>query len=118
MRRQLESLFAAPATGGRAHWQPSVDVCRGQRTWLIKLELAGVRPEDVKVHARGRTLTVSGVRRDASLMEGREFYSMVISYDRFERSIDLPLDLDKSEIRTDYRDGMFLLEISVGTVND
>jgi len=48
-------------------------------------------------------------------MEGRKFYSMEISYSRFERSIELPLDLDRSEIRTEYRDGMFLLEILVGT---
>jgi HSP20 family protein len=105
----------APNEDTRAHWQPSVDVCRDRRKWLIKLELAGVRPEDVQVTTRGNVLTVSGVRRDWSVMEGRKFYSMEISYSRFERSIELPLDLDRSEIRTEYRDGMFLLEILVGT---
>ena len=76
-----------------------------------------MRPEDVKVSTRGRVLTVSGVRRDSSVTEGRTFYSMEISYSRFERSIELPLDLDRSEIRTEYRDGMFLLEI-LGAAND
>jgi HSP20 family protein len=115
--RRSGSSFAAPDPGARAHWQPAVDVCRDRRKWLIKLELAGVRPEDVKVSTRGRVLTVSGVRRDSSVTEGRTFYSMEISYNRFERSIELPFDLDRSEIRTEYRDGMFLLEI-LGAAND
>ena len=55
-----------------------------------------------------------GTRRDFSVLEGGEFYSMEIAYNRFERSIELPVDLDKSEIRTEYRDGMFLLEILTG----
>ena len=111
LQRRLGSSFGVPDAGTRAQWQPSVDVCRDRRKWLVKLELAGVQPEDVKVSTRGRVLTVSGVRRDSSVTQGRTFYSMEISYNRFERSIELPLDLDRSEIRTEYRDGMFLLEI-------
>lgn len=112
LRRDWDFLAALPGEGG--HWEPSADVYRGSQKWLVKLDLAGVRPEDIEVRARGRRLTIRGVRRDFSVLEGRESYSMEISYNRFERSIELPVDLDRSEIRTEYRDGMFLLEILTG----
>ena len=113
-RRAWDVLFTPAGEGAASHWEPSADVYRAARKWLVKLDLAGVRPEDVEFRTRGRRLTVRGVRRDFSVAEGRESYSMEISYNRFERSIELPVDLDKCEIRTEYRDGMFLLEILVG----
>ena len=113
MRRAWEALLSS--TAASSDWEPSADVYRCTRKWLVKLDLAGVRPTDVEVSARGRTLTVRGVRRDLSVLEGGQSYSMEISYNRFERSIELPIDLDRSHIRTEYRDGMFLLEILPGT---
>ena len=52
----------------------------------MKFDLAGVRPEDVMVTVRGRRVSVSGVRRDLMVEEGCSYYSMEISYNRFERS--------------------------------
>jgi HSP20 family protein len=114
LRREWELFLAVPVAEA-GPWAPRADVYRGASKWLVKLDLAGVRPEDVEVRVRGRRVTVRGVRRDFSVLEGRESYSMEISYNRFERSIDLPVELDRSEIRTEYRDGMFLLEILIGT---
>ena len=114
MSRFWDSLLA-PAPQRRCDWEPPADVYSGPRRWLVKLDLAGVRPEDVEIVVSGRRLVVRGVRRDFSVHEGRRAYSMEIAYSRFERSIDLPVDLDRSRIRTEYRDGMFYLEIAVET---
>jgi HSP20 family molecular chaperone IbpA len=40
-------------------------------------------------------------------------YSMEISYSRFERTIELPDDLDTARFRLDYRDGILYVRISV-----
>jgi HSP20 family molecular chaperone IbpA len=78
----------------------------------VKFDLAGVRAEDIQLEARGRQLRVSGVRRDFSLLEEQQIYSMEISYNRFQRSVELPLDLTQAEIRNEYRDGMLLVLIT------
>ena len=36
---------------------------------------------------------------------------MEISYSRFERSIDLPINLERCQVETEYRDGMLLVHI-------
>jgi hypothetical protein len=72
----------------RPTWQPSVDVYQGEHGWLVKCELAGVRPEDVQIAVADRRLTISGVRRDWSIVEGHRAYSIEICYDRFERVLD------------------------------
>jgi HSP20 family protein len=95
-------------------WQPAVDIYRSQTGWILKFDLAGVRLEDVHVHVTKSSVTVSGVRRD-SLMEeaGCCHYSMEIIYSHFQRTIELPDDLQKAKFRLDYRDGILYVRISV-----
>ncbi len=46
-----------------------------------------------------------------SLEEGCNCYSMEISYNRFERRVDLPVELDGARIVLDYKDGILLVRI-------
>jgi HSP20 family protein len=92
-------------------WRPAADVYQCPKCWLVKLDLAGVRLEDVDVSIRGRSLIVQGCRRDAFVEEGFCHYHLEIAYSRFERRIELPWDLESAEITTEYRDGMLLIRI-------
>src|SRR5262249_37669294 len=92
-------------------WRPSADVYRCSDSWVLKFDLAGVRPEDITVSVSGRRLTVQGCRRDWFAEEGRHHYQMEIAYNQFERSLELPCDLESARIATDYRDGMLLITI-------
>ncbi len=99
-------------------WQPHTDIYRTDAGWLVKFELAGVRPCDIDLQALGGTLTLRGVRRDTVREEAEKsgaavpvHYRMEISYSHFERSVELPCDLKKAEITTECRDGLLLVTI-------
>jgi HSP20 family protein len=110
--RVMQALFL-PAAGQASEtaWQPSADVYRTRDGWLVKLDLAGVRPEDVRVQVGGSTLAVQGTRRDWCLEEGCSHYRMEIAYSRFERRLTLPADLDRADVRAEHRDGMLLIHV-------
>jgi HSP20 family protein len=95
-----------------APWEPSADIYRTRDGWLLKFDLAGVRPEDVAVSVRGRRVSVSGVRRDLAVEEGCSYYSMEISYNRFERSIEMPVDLESARITLEARNGLLLVRMN------
>lgn len=92
-----------------ACWRPAADVYRDREGWLVKFDLAGVAPHDIELTVHGRFLTVTGVRRDLTVHDGAQSYSMEIAYSRFERSVELPVDLAELEIETESRAGMFLV---------
>jgi HSP20 family protein len=94
-----------------ALWRPSADIYRTRDGWLLKFDLAGVRPEDVMVTVRGRRVSVSGVRRDLMVEEGCSYYSMEISYNRFERLIEMPADLENAKITLEARNGLLLVRM-------
>jgi HSP20 family molecular chaperone IbpA len=76
------------------------------------MDLAGVRPQDVSITVRGSQLRVSGVRHDRIVEEGWRHYAMEIAYNRFERTIELPCDLERARITVEDREGMLLLRVT------
>jgi HSP20 family protein len=92
-------------------WRPPVDVYRKGDAWLLKFDLAGVRVEDVRVRVSRSRVTVSGIRKDWVVEEGYQYHSMEISYNRFERSIELPGDLSGAEFSLEARDGLLLVRV-------
>ncbi len=95
-------------------WRPPVDVYRSCKGWLLKFDLAGVRPEDVQVRIAANRVTVKGVRRDWVLEQGYSYHSMEISYNRFERTIELPGDLSNAEFGLEAKDGLLLVRVNCG----
>lgn len=120
--RLMHALFLPGAEAAQAApWQPHTDVYRTDKGWLIKYELAGVRAEDIDLQALGRTLTLRGLRRDTVLEDAHKaglpapvHYRLEINYCHFLRAIELPCDLKKADITTNFRDGLLLVHITSG----
>lgn len=86
-------------------WQPPADVYHAGTQWLIKLEVAGVSPNEMEVRARGNELVVRGRRRDL-LQSGFVVQRLEIMYTAFARSFALPAPIDADSINCEYRDGI------------
>ena len=115
LNRSFQSLLQGVQQGPNAKeacWQPSVDIYRAPNAWLVKFDLAGVRKEDIQVILDGRRLTVRGVRRDLTVVDGQQAYSMEIDYNQFERIVELPVNVETARFASDYHDGMFLVSIT------
>ena len=108
--RSIAKIWAFP-DDTPALWRPSADVYRTRDGWLLKFDLAGVHPEDVTVVVQGRRVSVSGVRRDLLVEEGSSYYSMEISYNRFERWLEMPADLENARITLEARNGLLLVRM-------
>jgi HSP20 family protein len=96
---------------GPTTWLPAADVFRLPDGWLVKVELPGIRLDDVAVGVRGRSLTVAGTRRD-SLRKSATHELMEIAYGDFAREFSFPDDLTRARVLADYRDGMLMVLIT------
>jgi len=96
----------------RTGWQPRVDIYRCNEDWLVKVELAGVARQDIRIEVLGNSLIIEGQRKDWCAPDTTESLSMEITYDWFQRSIQLPDAVLAENMRTDYREGMLLIFLS------
>ncbi len=92
-------------------WCPAADVYRTRDGWIVKVDLAGIRPEDVQITIDGPLLRVSGLRRDSLCGEGVSHYQLEITYSRFEKTIQFPRSIEHTSIARDYSDGLLILRL-------
>ena len=92
-------------------WNPAADVYRSADGWIVKVDLAGIRPADIEITVDGRVLRISGLRRDATCGEGVSHYQLEITYSRFEKTIQFPRSIEHVSIDRDYRDGLLILRL-------
>ena len=92
-------------------WCPAADVYSTRDGWIVKVDLAGIRPEDVQITIEGPLLRVSGLRRDSFCGEGVSHYQLEITYSRFEKTIQFPRSIEHASIARDYHDGLLILRL-------
>lgn len=93
-------------------WVPATDIFARGDDLVIRVELAGVSPDEVNLSFANGVLTVSGSRRSDLGDESEvSFYVRERFYGEFRRVITLPEGTDKSQIGAVFDDG--LVEITV-----
>ena len=92
-------------------WCPAADVYRTRDGWIVKVDLAGIKPEDVEIGINGPVLRISGSRRDGICGEGISHYQLEITYSRFEKTIQFPRSIEHATVLRDYRDGLLILRL-------
>ncbi|CAN5322841.1 hypothetical protein BH18ACT9_BH18ACT9_02360 [soil metagenome] len=93
-------------------WVPVTDIFARGEDLVIRVELAGVDPEDIDLRFAHGVLAVSGTRRsEIEDDNGVEFYIRERFYGEFRRTINLPDGTEQSQISAEFDDG--LVEITV-----
>ena len=95
-------------------WVPATDIL-AQATIVIRVDLAGVDPEDVDLRFTHGALTVSGTRRPGPSDDTAEFLVRERYYGEFRRAITLPDGTDADQIRAEFEDR--LVEITAATAS-
>ena len=94
------------------YWIPNTDVYVADRGLIIKVELAGIRREDLELTAEGNRLTISGYRPDCRATNAKcKFLVMEINYGAFESVIELPFGYELSQAKAVYQNGFLKIEV-------
>jgi HSP20 family protein len=90
---------------------PPVDVRETPDAFAFKVDLPGVKEEDVELSLTGNRLTISGQRTEEKRDERDRYHSYECSYGSFSRSFALPEGTDIDNVRADMKNGV--LQITV-----
>ncbi len=116
MREDMERLFDSmlsryPRERVQAVWAPSIDVEETNDAMIIRVELPGMKREDIKVTVAEDTVTISGERRYESERKDRTFHRVERAYGSFQRAIALPVSVQGDKAEASYRAGVLELTL-------
>lgn len=86
-------------------WVPAADIYALGADLVLRIELPGVRSEEIDISFADSVLTISG-RRDTEPGEAATFYTREIFHGPFRRSMILPDDVDEDQLTASLADGV------------
>lgn len=75
-----------------------IDVIEKQDKYLLKVELPGVKDEDINLSISGNILTIEGEKQTESEVQKKDYYYSESSYGSFARSVTIPSTVDVNKI--------------------
>ena len=92
-------------------WQPAMDVFETEDAVVVRVEIAGLRGEDLKVQVDGELLRVSGVRRVPAEPKARRLHRMEIAFGAFEREVRITIPFDRDTVGAHLEDGFLTISL-------
>jgi HSP20 family protein len=99
------------------YWVPNTDVYVCDEGLVIKVELAGMRREDLELVVESNRVKITGHRPDGCRAAKCKFLVMEINYGAFETTIELPKGYDLSHARAAYQNGFLRIDVPVQGAN-
>lgn len=98
--------FIAPTSN---LWSPDIDIYSIGDKLYVKVDIAGVKVDDINVSFKNGILTIQGRRHDEDRGKKRRYYQMEINYGKFTRRIEFPFELDLDSAEANYIDGFLIV---------
>jgi HSP20 family protein len=99
------------ATSAPAAWAPRIDVLERDNRLVTRVDLPGMKKDDVTVQVTDGHLELSGERKQEEEEKGDNFYRSERAYGRFYRAVPLPTGVKLEDVKATFADGV--LEVSV-----
>jgi HSP20 family protein len=105
------AFFGFPAHLRETAWLPDMDVFDKDGKTVVRLDLPGLKREDIDVTVEGDMLVIHGHREEATEIEEKDYYCAERASGEFSRAITLPEGATAESVEATYTDG--ILEVVV-----
>ena len=84
-------------------YRPPTDLFETEDRYIVRVEIAGMKDGEFSVLVENNVLSITGTRAESN--ERRAYHQMEIHFGDFSTEIELPVNVDVSQIKADYEDG-------------
>ena len=106
LRSQIDRAYQQLFDGAHRTWMPAIDVERNKNHLIVRADIPGVKPDDVKIEAQDGVLTISGTHEEREEHKAKTYLRRERRYGSFTRSMALPGGVDPSKIKAKTKDGV------------
>jgi HSP20 family protein len=114
VERALDDVWRTPQNrkiSANTAFTPAVDVHETDDSYLLSLDVPGIPQQNIKIESNDGRLTISGERSSYNTENNQHFKRVERSFGTFERSFQLPQNVDQEKIQARYENGV--LEVMV-----
>lgn len=91
-------------------WSPAVNLSEDGNGYVVTVELAGVKKEDVTIECHDSVLTIKGEKRDEREESDEHRHYVERSYGQFTRSFRMPADAS-GDVEANLKEGVLTVQV-------
>ncbi|WP_138431525.1 Hsp20/alpha crystallin family protein [Fodinibius saliphilus] len=107
----MDEFFNDAVNSRRGTFVPTIDISETEDEFQITAELPGMDKDDITINLENSRLSISGERSFEKEETGKKFHRVESKYGSFERSFQLPDNVDESSISATYDNGLLNIAI-------
>jgi HSP20 family protein len=117
LREEIDRLFESPLAEmtRTSHllsgWTPVLDLYEDKDNLLVKVELPGMKREDIDVSLHDASLSISGERKGEEKHQDADVYRAERFFGRFQRTVTLPTPVAAEKVKAQYKDGVLTITL-------
>lgn len=90
---------------------PSIDIRDEDNQIKVEAELPGMTEKDVEISLTADSVVISGEKKQESEEKQKDYYRMERSYGSFQRTIPLPVDVDRDKVEATFKNGLLTVTL-------
>lgn len=117
LREEIDRLFESPlaeltrTSQLLSGWTPALDVYEDKDNLFVRVELPGMKKEDIDLSLHDGSLSISGERKSEDKHEDAEVYRSERFFGRFQRTVTLPTPVAVDKVKAQYNDGILTVTL-------
>jgi HSP20 family protein len=93
-------------------WYPTTDIYETKDGYVFKLELPGLKKEDINIELNENTLSIKGERKEEKEVKKEDYHQIESCSGTFSRSFALPHNIDPKKIDAKMKNGVLELRVA------
>jgi HSP20 family protein len=91
---------------------PSLDLSETDKTYEIKVDVPGFKPEEVQVELQGNTLLISGDHKEEKEEKNKSYHRIERRSGSIRRSVQFPTPVDAEKVAAKCHDGVLTVTVN------
>lgn len=117
MREEMDDLLSRFSSRWGTDWlseprfSPSMDLSETDTALEIRMDVPGLKPDEIQIEVSGNTVRVSGEHKEEKEEKGRTYHRVERHHGAFFRSVTLPCSVQEDKVQAEQKDGVLTITL-------
>jgi HSP20 family protein len=114
LEQDLDDLLSRLEADWNGEWPlgsvaPSLDLSETESALQIRMDVPGLKAEEINVEISGNTVRISGERKEEKEEKGRTYHCVERQAGTFARTVTLPASIQEDKVSAECKDGVLTI---------
>jgi len=112
LERMLNAMMIGDSSDmDNSFYQPLTEIRENDKEYLIKVQLPGVKKEDINIELDENAITISAEHKFEEVKDNECVHSSQFCYGKFRKTIDLGRQIDTDHSECEYNNGILSIKL-------